>query len=286
VSDVRPRLVVTTGRKPQPTLVQPEAHRTAAEAVLLATLGAVARLPVGDVDLQPMLTAFAELAVRGIGPALGASVVLGGSAEPTLLVSTDRIAQTLDGAQHRAGQGPAWDAYGTGASVTTAELSTDARWPVLGPLVPAGTHAVTAVPLAFRAGQPGGVLMLFGTPELAEPEQVWRAEAFAAAGSTLLREHASIGDLRRQLQQLHDALDARAVIEQAKGVLMGRYGLDPESAFAELSRRSQSTNVKVREVARRLVAEAGRTLPDEFRDEDDALPDDPGSEPDPLEPHP
>jgi len=193
--------------------------------------------------------------VRGVGSALGASVVLGSPAAPTLLVSTDRIAQALDGAQHRAAQGPAWHAYRTGAPVSAAELGADARWPVLGPLVPAGTHAVTAVPLADRTGRPGGVLTLVGTAGLGEPGKVGHAQAFAAAASTLLlREHASVSELRQQLQQLQDALAARAVIEQAKGIIMGRYGMDADNAFAELSRRSQGTNVKVREIARRLVA--------------------------------
>jgi hypothetical protein len=233
------------------------------EALLLAALAAMAELPVGDGPPRPMLTAFVHLAVRAIGPARGASVALGSPAEPSLLVSTDRTAQALDGAQHRAAQGPIWHAYGCGTTILAADLRTDPRWPVLGPLVPPGAHAVAAIPLTFRDDPPGGVLTLFGRPELAGPEQVRRAETVAAAASTLLREHAAVGGLRRELGQLHDALDSRAVIEQAKGILMGRHGLDADSAFAELCRRSQTTNVKLREVARRLVSGAGRLSPPE-----------------------
>ena len=266
----RPSAFASAAWVPESSPPQPDANRQ--EALLLETLAAVARLPVADGSPHPMLSAFAELAVRGIGPALGASVVLGSPGEPTLLVSTDRIAQALDGAQHRAAQGPVWDAYGSGTPASTAELPADARWPVLGPLLPTGTHAVVAVPLAIGAGRPGGVLTLFGTPELAGPGSIRRAEAFAAAASTLLREHAAVGDLRRQLGQLQDALDARALIEQAKGILMGRYGMDAESAFGELSRRSQTTNVKVREVARRLVSGAGRATVPDIPAEEDILP--------------
>ncbi|HST67956.1 MAG TPA: ANTAR domain-containing protein, partial [Mycobacteriales bacterium] len=201
--------------------------------------------------------------------ARGAGVLLGDPAEPTLLVSTDRIVQAMDGAQHRAGQGPAWDAYGSDAPVSTAGPAADDRWPRLRPLVPAGTQALLAVPLPGAAG----VLTLIGTPALTGSRQLRRAQAFAAAGAAMLREHAAIGDLRRQVGQLEAGLDARAPIEQAKGILMGRYGLDAAGAFAELSRRSQCSNVKVREVARRLVAEVCRVLPPDLPDWDEPLPE-------------
>ncbi|WP_280238998.1 PAS and ANTAR domain-containing protein [Nocardia abscessus] len=48
---------------------------------------------------------------------------------------------------------------------------------------------------------------------------------------------------------------ARAVIEQAKGALMLVYGIGPEQAFRVLSWRSQETNVKLRILAARLVAD-------------------------------
>ena len=47
--------------------------------------------------------------------------------------------------------------------------------------------------------------------------------------------------------------ESRAVIEQAKGMLVLLYGVDDESAFDMLRRRSQSTNVKLRTLAEQLV---------------------------------
>jgi anti-anti-sigma factor len=52
---------------------------------------------------------------------------------------------------------------------------------------------------------------------------------------------------------LHKAADARATIEQAKGALMLVYGLDAQTAFALLSWHSQHANIKLRDLARRLV---------------------------------
>lgn len=85
---------------------------------------------------------------------------------------------------------------------------------------------------------------------------------FAAQGGTALHNssvyHASqtmIGDLQR-------ALESRAVIEQAKGILHAKLGVPPEEAFHLISKMSQRTNTKVRELAAELVH--GRIPPDYF----------------------
>lgn len=59
--------------------------------------------------------------------------------------------------------------------------------------------------------------------------------------------------------------EGRAVIEQAKGLLMAAYGITADRAFDILVWRSQETNVKVRELARRFVAEMAGGLPDDTR---------------------
>ncbi|MGV0718073.1 PAS and ANTAR domain-containing protein [Mycolicibacterium sp. XJ662] len=59
--------------------------------------------------------------------------------------------------------------------------------------------------------------------------------------------------------------EGRAVIEQAKGLLMAAYGISADRAFDILVWRSQETNVKVRELARRFVAEMAGGLPDDTR---------------------
>jgi len=60
--------------------------------------------------------------------------------------------------------------------------------------------------------------------------------------------------LRLENQQLRVALDTRAVIEQAKGALVLRYGIPPERAFGVLRRWSQDRNIKLRTIADALIA--------------------------------
>jgi PAS domain S-box-containing protein len=65
-------------------------------------------------------------------------------------------------------------------------------------------------------------------------------------------------DEREQQDQMTAQLAAitenRAVIEQAKGVLMAAYGITANHAFEILVWRSQETNIKIRELASRFMA--------------------------------
>jgi len=71
---------------------------------------------------------------------------------------------------------------------------------------------------------------------------------------------------------LEAVADARARIEQAKGVLMSAYGISAERAFDILVWRSQETNLKVRDLAARfLEAVAGKASPDTRTHIDHAL---------------
>lgn len=89
----------------------------------------------------------------------------------------------------------------------------------------------------------------------------WPSEEYAARNSW----RASVGDgatgdmdevsqLRGEIKHLHDAMGSRAVIEQAKGMVMLRYGCSADAAFSALASWSQAANVKLRIVAAALVS--------------------------------
>lgn len=59
--------------------------------------------------------------------------------------------------------------------------------------------------------------------------------------------------MRSEVQQMRQALRTRATIEQAKGIVMARFGLSAESAWNYLVRTSQQRNVKLRDLAEDLV---------------------------------
>jgi hypothetical protein len=63
-------------------------------------------------------------------------------------------------------------------------------------------------------------------------------------------------DLQQEIDGLREALRTRLQIGQAEGLLIARYGLEPDAAFRLLIRLSQETDLKLRDVAARLVADA------------------------------
>ena len=60
---------------------------------------------------------------------------------------------------------------------------------------------------------------------------------------------------RSDYARLQARLETMPVIEQAKGILMAQSGCGPEAAFGLLRRASQRSNVPVRVLAARIVAE-------------------------------
>jgi ANTAR domain len=79
------------------------------------------------------------------------------------------------------------------------------------------------------------------------------ASAPAAADGSGTPVEREVAELAQENANLRVAIDSRAVIEQAKGALMLRYGLDQDAAFAVLKRWSQHSNIKLHTIAETLV---------------------------------
>jgi hypothetical protein len=86
--------------------------------------------------------------------------------------------------------------------------------------------------------------------------------ANGAANGAADRAEREIAVLRRENDRLRQTIESRAVIEQAKGALILRYGLDDGAAFAVLSRWSQNSNVKLHTIADTLINVVCRRTPD------------------------
>ena len=78
-------------------------------------------------------------------------------------------------------------------------------------------------------------------------------EGFAAQAAVVLANAQAYWDLQGVAAGLQSAMQSRAVIEQAKGVLIATEGCTPDEAFTLLARTSQRDNVKLRELARQIV---------------------------------
>jgi GAF domain-containing protein len=227
----------------------------ASDVIALATaLAELSALPVGESDRQRLLSRMATL-VRGAVPGANwVSITMGSPMTPQRLGSDSTQAQDFDGRQVQAGEGPCWEAYTLRAPVTTDDVSADRRWPVLAR--GAGTGAVRSV-LAVPIQDDGtviGVVNVYSSEIRAFGAAGRRiAELTAAVVAGVLQNVTERESMRALAANLERALTSRAIIDQAKGMIMARLGVDANDAFARMVHLSSRLNVKVRDLAGLIV---------------------------------
>lgn len=148
----------------------------------------------------------------------------------------------------QAGIGPMFDALETKTPVVSDDLSNDARWGEL--LVP--PVSVVSMPVMVD-DDVVATMCLYGPVGGETPEQVERMLRIARHAGTLIAGAKMFEESRQLADNLRAAMQNRAVIEQAKGIVMGTRLCTEDEAFAYLRDLSQHQNLKLREVAERLV---------------------------------
>ncbi|MEU4294037.1 GAF and ANTAR domain-containing protein [Kribbella sp. NPDC026596] len=167
--------------------------------------------------------------------------------QPEIPAVTSPIVADVFRSQWTAAEGPLVESLRSRATVLVADTATEQRWSEWAAKVSAaGVRSVLDVPLT-TAGETVGVLGLYSvTPDAFGPDD----EAIAH----LLAMHASVAIVTvRNERNLAQAVDARTMVGQAIGILMERYGIDEDRAFAVLKRYSQHTNTKLRDIAQELI---------------------------------
>ena len=129
------------------------------------------------------------------------------------------------------------------------------RWPRLGPAARSNqVRGVLSAPVLLD-GQPIGTCNALTTAARDWTEaDAGAVLAFAVVLGRLIGSSADARDKTRLTAQLQLALSSRVLIEQAKGVIMEREGVGAERAFELLRRRARSSERKLAEVAREVLA--------------------------------
>lgn len=215
-------------------------------------------LPLKAEDgLQKVLARAALLVEQAIPTSDGVSITLGPPSEPEAQATDSGFAQAVDGAQLQAGEGPCLSAYETGTVTVCEDLGTDPRWERLAALAqPLGVMAVLGCPIRTERHSLG-VLNIYArrTDAFDERDRVV-ADLLVQAVLAVVQETRDRRELTQLSGQLRQALESRAVIEQAKGILMGRDGTTADQAFTELVTASRRQNIKVRDIARLVLDQA------------------------------
>jgi GAF domain-containing protein len=179
----------------------------------------------------------------------------GGTVET--LAATDELVRELIQLQLDADDGPDLTAIRTAPLVTVQNARHDQRWPDFIPrAVQLGLRSQISVRLQVDDHVLGSLHLYSTTSDTLAPETARAADTFAA--------HVALAVYKAQTEEnLRQAVASRTMIGQALGLVMERYSIDEEAAFALLRRASSHTNRKLRDVARQWVDEAnarGRNL--------------------------
>lgn len=224
---------------------------------LVATFTEVSRRLLPQTSMRTTLDTVVELAVETLDGCDDAGVTLVRSRQGKAWIETPasygEIGETADAIQEALSEGPCLQAAWDHERVQVDDLGQEDRWPrFTAQVTELGVRSLLAFRLFDLQGTTGALNMY------ARRSYAFEARDRHVGG--LFASHAAVA-LAGSLQhdQLREAIATRQVIGQAVGILIERTRCSPEQAFAALRQASQRGNIKLRELAARLV-ETGQDL--------------------------
>ena len=217
-------------------------------------IGELSRLLVNEESLDDTLQRVAELACETLDGADLAGVSLLRDGKPTTAVFTDLASPQVDSAQYETGEGPCLDAWRHQQVFHIESTTDDVRWPAFSSAAAEhGIRSTMSLPLSVRGNGIGALNLYSRKPAAFPQEQEALGLMFAAQASVALANAQVYDSAYRLTQQLQEALTSRAVIDQAKGILMAQHAVGPDEAFNLLRVASQRENRKLRDLAADLI---------------------------------
>jgi GAF domain-containing protein len=214
----------------------------------------LAELSFESTSLDGMLQRIAELAQRVIPGVDAASISLVAQDKAQTAAYTGQLALDLDETQYTRGYGPCLEAAVGEEMREITDAREEARWPEYTAVaVERGALSSMSVPVPVREGI-HGALNLYAFPAHAFDDPArHNARAFASYAAVAVHNMHLYESTRELAENLDLAMRHRAVIEQAKGILMSQRRCDATEAFNMLAAASQRSNRKLRDIAQGIV---------------------------------
>lgn len=214
----------------------------------------LARVVLGGRDLDVVLGEIVTIARRALPGAEASSITLIRKEKPFTAAHDGQLALDADELQYQRDYGPCVDAARSGQVFLVDDMSTEQRWSDYARHAAShGVRSSLSIPLPFQSATIGALnnnstrLNAFGDDDVALGEEVASWVATAVGNATLL------ADAIEDVAHMRTAMASRAVIEQAKGILAERHKVTADAAFTLLTKASQRTGIKLRDVADHLV---------------------------------
>lgn len=225
-------------------------------AQVARTLVDLADTLVADFDVVELLTMLADRCVEVLDVDAAGLMLVSPEGDLRVMASSSEAMRLLELFELQAHEGPCFDCYRSGQRVVNEDLSAgDGQWTRFTPeAIEAGFRSVHALPMRLR-GSVIGALNLFHTDAGAmPPRDLEAAQALADVATIAILQHQAVLEAQVVNEQLDHALNSRIVIEQAKGMVAEREGLDMAQAFVVLRNHARSHNLRLAVVAGDVIA--------------------------------
>ncbi len=225
------------------------------EELLVQTFVELTDTLVDDFDVVEVLTRLARRCVDVLDVKAAGLMLAAPAGALRVVGSSSDAMRVLELFELQAEEGPCPDCYRAGKPIASPRISAiNARWPRFAPrALEAGFRSVQALPMRLH-GQTIGALNLFRSAEgrLGQTDVV-AAQAFADVATIGILQRRAAAEAKAVNGQLTHALNSRIVIEQAKGMVAERTGVDMERSFNRLRRHARNHNLRLTDVARDIV---------------------------------
>ncbi|MEA2705068.1 MAG: hypothetical protein QOJ69_1467 [Actinomycetota bacterium] len=215
---------------------------------LAETFAEVARVLLEDRDVEATLARICQLAVRTVDGCEAAGISIADGTRVTSRSTTGDLPCIVDDIQSETQQGPCVDAIKEHNVFVTGSLSQERRWPEFAERAHEATGVESILSLRlFESANTMGALNLYSQqPDAFDDQDVAVASVFAAHAAVALAN-------AKYDEQLENKASSRDLIGMAKGIIIARQNVSEEEAFDVLRRASQRMNIKLRELAARVV---------------------------------
>ena len=216
----------------------------------------LSRVVLVDRSLTDVLTDITRIAARGIPGAESSSITLLRGDRAFTAAHHGDMALLADELQYAKGYGPCMDAGRGGVLLRVDDMRTEERWPAYVGHLQETTEVRSSlsIPLPYQGSSIGALNNYSTKPSaFATPESLRAGLEVAETIAVAVANADAHWQLGEQARNMRLAMESRAVIEQAKGVLMAQRHIDADQAFEILREASQRYNRKLRDIALGIV---------------------------------
>jgi GAF domain-containing protein len=225
------------------------------DAQMTMTMVELADRLVDDFDVVDLLTSLSDHCVDVLDAQAAGVMLVSPGGDLRVIASSSAVMRGLELFEEQADEGPCQDCYRTGEPVLNTKLAAVGdRWPHFAPrALDAGFRSAHALPMHLRDTTIGALNLFRADEGELDHDEVTLAQGFADIATLAVVQHRAASDVALLNERLSGALNSRVAIEQAKGVIAERTGLEMDQTFTRLRKYATLHEVRLVDVARAIV---------------------------------